>query len=177
MFVRRGGVGDAERVAVLRDVGIHPRERHAPVACELVAGVVEGLTALLTALGTSVDAYDDALHESEADHTYDTSKVEAFFLPAGMAVEVYATTLHYAPCHANEDGFRVAIVLPRGTNYPLKAAHAKVADVSNGAGVTNEDAMITAVNKWLIGHAEGGLDEGSFLGLKGKNLCLTEDFE
>jgi hypothetical protein len=31
------------------------------------------------------------------------------------------------------------------------------------------------VNKWLIGHAEGGLDEGSFLGLKGRNLCLTED--
>lgn len=117
------------------------------------------------------------LSDVEADHTYDTSKVEAFFLPAGMAVEVYATTLHYAPCHANEDGFQVAIVLPRGTNYPLKAAHAKVADVTKGAGVTNEDAMITAVNKWLIGHAEGGLDEGSFLGLKGKNLCLTEDFE
>ncbi|MBQ7955160.1 MAG: DUF4867 family protein [Lachnospiraceae bacterium] len=117
------------------------------------------------------------LADVEADHTYDTSKVEAFLLPAGMAVEVYATTLHYAPCHANADGFQVAIVLPRGTNYPLKGAHAKVADVTKDGGVTNEDAMLTAVNKWLIGHAEGGLDEGSFLGLKGKNLCLTEDFE
>lgn len=118
------------------------------------------------------------LSDVEADHTYDTSKVEAFFLPEGMAVEVYATTLHYAPCSANDGGFQVAIVLPRGTNYPLKTAHAKVADVldANG-GATNEDALITAVNKWLIGHAEGGLDEGSFLGLKGKNLCLTEDFE
>lgn len=118
------------------------------------------------------------LSDVAADHTYDTSKIEAFFLPAGMSVEVYATTLHYAPCQANEDGFQVAIVLPRGTNYPLKGAHAKVADVldANG-GAKNEDALITAVNKWLIGHAEGGLDEGSFLGLKGKNLCLTEDFE
>ena len=118
------------------------------------------------------------LSEVEADHTYDTSKVKAFVLPAGMAVEVYATTLHYAPCHATgQDGFQVAIVLPKGTNYPLAKAHAKVADVTCGAGVSNEDSMLTAVNKWLIGHAEGGLEEGSFLGLKGKNLCLTEDFE
>ncbi len=116
------------------------------------------------------------LSDVEADHTYDTSKIEAFFLPEGMAVEVYATTLHYAPCSANDGGFQVAIVLPRGTNYPLKGAHAKLSDVLDGkGGNTNEDAMLTAVNKWLIGHAEGGLDEGSFLGLKGKNLCLTED--
>ena len=111
----------------------------------------------------------------EEDHTYDTSKVEAFLGPAGTAVEVYATTLHYAPCHVKEDGFQVAIVLPRGTNYPLKGSHVKVEDAQCGAGVSNEDAMLTAVNKWLIGHAEGGLDAGSFLGLKGKNLCLTED--
>lgn len=115
------------------------------------------------------------LTDVEADHTYDTSKVEAFLLPAGTAVEVYATTLHYAPCHVETGGFQVAIVLPRGTNYPLKGSHAKVKEAQCGAGVSNEDAMLTAVNKWLIGHAEGGLDEGSFLGLKGKNLCLTED--
>lgn len=115
------------------------------------------------------------LTDVEADHTYDTSKVEAFLLPAGTAVEVYATTLHYAPCHVETDGFQVAIVLPRGTNYPLKGNHAKVKEAQCGEGVSNEDAMLTAVNKWLIGHAEGGLDEGSFLGLRGKNLCLTED--
>ena len=115
------------------------------------------------------------LTDVASDHTYDTSKVEAFLVPAGVAVEVYATTLHYAPCHVEEGGFQVAVVLPRGTNYPLKGSHAKVSDVPSGAGIADEDAMLTAVNKWLIGHAEGGLDEGSFLGLKGKNLCLTED--
>lgn len=114
------------------------------------------------------------LADVEADHTYDTSKVEAFLVPAGTAVEIYATTLHYAPCHVTAEGFQVAIVLPKGTNYPLKGSHRKVAEVSSGAGVTDEDAMITAVNKWLIGHAEGGLDEGSFLGLKGKNLDLED---
>lgn len=99
----------------------------------------------------------------EADFTYDTAKMEAFFVPAGTAVELYATTLHYAPCHANESGFRVSVILPEGTNYPLDTKHEG-----------GEDALITAKNKWLIGHAEGGLPEGSFLGLKGKNLDIAE---
>ncbi len=111
------------------------------------------------------------LAEVEKDFTYDTSKVKAFLVPAGTAVEVYATTLHYAPCGVKGAGFQVAIVLPKGTNYPLKVSHAKVA--ADGTA-PNEDALITAVNKWLIGHAEGGLDAGSFLGLKGKNLNVNE---
>ncbi len=105
----------------------------------------------------------------EEDFTYDTSKVEAFLIPAGTAVEVYATTLHYAPCGVDGKGFQVAVILPKGTNYPLNEAHEKVADGS----AKNEDALITAANKWLIGHAEGGLDEGVFLGLKGENLKLS----
>ena len=99
----------------------------------------------------------------EEDFSYDTAKMEAFLVPAGTAVELYATTLHYAPCHVKEGGFQVAVILPAGTNYPLEETHA------NG-----EDALITAKNKWLIGHAECGLPEGSFLGLKGKNLDITE---
>ena len=120
--------------------------------------------------GTDAVLMVGSLQDVEADFTYDTAKVEAFFLPKGMAVELYATTLHYAPCSANDGGFRVAIILPRGTNYPLKTPHTKLVD----GKAPNEDALITATNKWLIGHAEGGLDEGSFLGLKGKNLCLND---
>ncbi len=104
----------------------------------------------------------------EADFTYDTSKVEAFLLPAGCAVEVYATTLHYAPCSVDGAAFQVGIVLPRGTNYPLSKKHGEIVD----GKASSEDALITAVNKWLIGHEEGGLDEGSFLGLKGENLTI-----
>lgn len=110
------------------------------------------------------------LQDVEADHSYDTSRVEAFLVPAGTAVEVYATTLHYAPCGVEGNGFQVSVVLPRGTNYPLKKEHSK----ASGTAVDNEDCLITAVNKWLIGHPEGGLDEGSFLGLKGKNLDINE---
>ena len=97
------------------------------------------------------------------DFTYDTSLMEAFLIPAGTAVEVYATTLHYAPCGVKGEGFKVGVVLPAGTNYPLELSHA-----------VGEDKLITAKNKWLIGHAEGGLDAGCHIGLVGKNLNINE---
>lgn len=102
-------------------------------------------------------------HQSDIteDFTYDTSLVEAFFLPKGTAVELYATTLHYAPCSVDGAGFQVAIVLPKDTNLPLDEKHEGW-----------EDQLITAKNKWLIGHAEGGLPEGSHIGLIGENISV-----
>ena len=44
---------------------------------------------------------------------YDTSKVEAFLVPAGTVIEVYATTLHYAPCNANAGGFKCVVARRR----------------------------------------------------------------
>ncbi len=117
------------------------------------------------------------MSEVEADHTFDTSKVKAFLVPAGTAVEVYATTLHYAPCGVDGKGFQVAIVLPKGTNYPLTKPHAKARDGKAAVladGSVDEDSLLAAVNKWLIGHKDGGLDDGSFLGLKGENLDLDK---
>lgn len=99
------------------------------------------------------------------DFTYDTSLVEGFLLPKGTAVEIYATTLHYAPCNASDEGFRVCVVLPKGTNAELEESHSK------DAKQDGEDALLAAKNKWLIGHAEGGLPEGSHIGLIGENLC------
>ena len=105
------------------------------------------------------------LTDVEKDHTYDTSKVKAFLVPAGTAVEVYATTLHYAPCGVDGKGFQVAVVLPKGTNYPLTSKHARV----HNNIADSEDALLAATNKWLIGHEEGGLDDTAFIGLKGAN--------
>ena len=98
----------------------------------------------------------------EEDHTYDTSRMEAFLVPAGTAVEVYATTLHYAPCHVKDEGFRCVIVLPKDTNLDMEPVEVK----------DPEDRLLFARNKWLIGHAEGGLPEGAFIGLKGENLSV-----
>lgn len=97
------------------------------------------------------------------DFTYDTSLVKAFLVPAGTAVEMYATTLHYAPCGVDGNGFRVVVVLPKGTNLDLEVKHEG-----------GEDAHLTAKNKWLLGHPEGGLPEGSPMGLIGKNLNVNE---
>lgn len=96
-----------------------------------------------------------------ADFTYDTLLVKAFRVPAGTAVELYATTLHYAPCHSQESGFQCAIVLPKDTNLELTFRHEG-----------GEDGHLTAKNKWLLGHPEGGLPEGSPMGLLGENIEL-----
>jgi hypothetical protein len=97
----------------------------------------------------------------EDDFSYDTAKVEAFFVPAGTAVELYATTLHYAPCTADGDGFRCIVVLPKDTNLAL----------DREPGTEGEDKLITAKNKWLIAHEDAKI-EGAFCGLKGENITL-----
>lgn len=102
-----------------------------------------------------------AQQDIQADYTYDTSLVEAFFVPAGTVIEVYATTLHYAPCTAQEGGFRCVVILPKDTNT----------DLTFEKGSDGEDKLITARNKWLIAHTDAGI-EGAFCGLKGENITL-----
>ena len=97
----------------------------------------------------------------EPDHTYDTSKIEPFLVPAGTGIEVYATTLHYAPCHVNEGGFQCVVVLPKGTNTDLTFQTEK----------TGEDSLMTAKNKWLIAHEDAKI-AGAFNGLKGENITI-----
>lgn len=98
----------------------------------------------------------------EEDMTYDTSKAEVFFVPQGTVIEVFATTLHYAPCHVNEEGFKCVVVLPEGTNTELD----KESNIE-------EDRLLFAKNKWLIAHEEAGLEkDGAFIGLKGKNITI-----
>ncbi len=98
----------------------------------------------------------------ESDGSYNTSLMEAYKIPAGCAVELYATTLHYAPVQVSEAGFSVGVILPKGTNTPVAKSE------------TNNicDKQLAANNKWLIGHAEGGLPEGTFIGLKGENITI-----
>ncbi len=99
------------------------------------------------------------------DYTYDTKKMQAFYVKKGTLIEVYATTLHYAPISATEEGtFRCVVVLPKGTNEKLP---------SRGKAHTKEDKLLTHVNKWLIAHPESGLEKsGAFIGLKGENIRI-----
>lgn len=100
------------------------------------------------------------------DGFFDTAKVKAFRVPAGVLVEVYATSLHYAPCHTDpEKGYRVLIALPWGTNTEKPVMEGKNA----------EDEWMTARNKWLLAHPES--DEakgGAKVGLRGENIDLSK---
>lgn len=104
-----------------------------------------------------------AEQDIEPDFTYDTSKVEAFLIPAGTGIEVYGTTLHYAPCGVDGNGFKAVVVLPKGTNTDLMTCHTKSFD----------DKLLTAKNKWLIAHEEAGI-EGAVCGLKGENIDIAK---
>ncbi len=97
------------------------------------------------------------------DYTYDSSKMEAFLIPAGTVIEVYATTLHYAPCHVEEGGFQCVVILPKDTNTELEPA---------GEAANEEDRLLFSRNKWLIGHKEGGLPEQAYIGISGENLSI-----
>lgn len=89
------------------------------------------------------------------------ARVEAFFVPKGLSVEVYATSLHYAPCQTSDEGFMAIVVLPKGTN----------ADMALPQGRTGEDRLLFAADKWLICHEDNQalIDQGAYPGLYGEN--------
>lgn len=98
-----------------------------------------------------------------SSYTYNTALVEAFFVPAGTAVELYATTLHFAPCSVDGKEFRCGVILPKGTNEALPET------VSS----SGENALLFAINKWLIAHEESGLQKDkAWIGLVGENIKL-----
>ena len=106
-----------------------------------------------------------AKQEEVTDGKLDTAKVMAFRVPAGVLVEVYATSLHYAPCQTDSEGFQVLVVLPKGTNG-VKPEQAKV--------YGGDDKLLWACNKWLIAHpATGEAAEGAFAGLIGENIDIA----
>ena len=99
------------------------------------------------------------------DGVLDTACVKAFRALGGAAVEVYATSLHYAPCQLSDAGFRVAVVLPKGTNT-AKPDYTPQCD---------EDTWLTARNKWLLAHPESSeAASGAHIGLKGENIDIAK---
>ena len=107
-----------------------------------------------------------AKQEEIVDGVLDTAKVKAFKAPAGVLVEVYATTLHYAPCHCDpEKGFRVLVALPQGTNTDKPVIQNR----------TTEDKLLWARNKWLLAHPESSeAAQGAHVGLSGENIDIAK---
>ena len=78
------------------------------------------------------------VRDIEHEH-YHTDWLEAFYIPAGAAIELLSTTLHFSPCKVEEEGFICAVVLPKGTNSDLETQG------------TSSDLLFKH-NKWLLIH-------------------------
>ncbi len=100
-----------------------------------------------------------------SDYRFDLSLVKAFLIPAGTGFELFATTLHYAPCSAKkEEGYRVVNVLPLGTN----------AEKPSGLKLFGEDLLCMGRNKWLLVHKDAPeVKDGAYIGLIGENIIIN----
>lgn len=102
-----------------------------------------------------------ALRSEIVNNELDVNCVKAFYVPAGTAFEMYATTLHYAPVRVYEEGYKSVVVLPRGTNYDIEK--------------TELDPTLWGTNKWLIAHPDvkSLADDGAALWIKGENIQIN----
>jgi len=99
------------------------------------------------------------------NNTVSTDELECFFVPEGTAYSMYPTTLHFSPCKVHSGGFLCAVILPRGTNYPLEEKREVIFE---------NDKTLWMTNKWLIGHKESRpVSNGAFCGLTGVNYELN----
>jgi len=93
------------------------------------------------------------------DGKYDMKNVEGFLVPKGVAVEMYANTLHYCPCCVDGNLFKMLVVLPKGTNV----------------GMCNSELepMLRNANKWLLAHEDTNeAKDGAYVGLVGDKIVL-----
>ncbi len=88
-------------------------------------------------------------------YTWNSNLTKFVFVPAGTMIELYATTLHLAPCRVSADPFNAVIILPKGTNTPLKS---------------KPDGMLWMKNKWFLAHPDSPtVAKGSCIGISGPN--------
>ena len=94
------------------------------------------------------------------DGKINSSKFKAFYVPAGSVLEVYATSLHYCPCQAQDSGFGCVVALPAHTNTPMERSA--------------EERLLFQKNKWLIAHEDnaGLIGKGVFGGISGINFTI-----
>ncbi len=93
-------------------------------------------------------------------NTFDSANVQAFIVKKGEAVEIYGTTLHFCPIGVGGNVFKNVVILPKGTNTPLK-------DPKKGD-------LLVAKNKWLICHPDckKQVDLGRVIGITGENIMF-----
>lgn len=98
------------------------------------------------------------------NNEYDSKNVKAFFVEKGTCLELYATTLHFAPCRVLESGFKSVIILPKYTNDDLEKP-------------SKNSPTLFKNNKWLLAHKENEVlkGRGAYPGIFGENLSINID--
>lgn len=91
------------------------------------------------------------------DGKLDADQFQAFYVPKGTVLEVYATTLHFCPCEVNAEGFGCVVALPSHTNTDLH--------------IQSKDKTLFRKNKWIIAHEKNQalIDRGVVPGITGCN--------
>lgn len=91
---------------------------------------------------------------------FDTKHIKAFLAKKGESVEIYQTTLHFCPTMPENKVFKNVVILPLGTNTPLRTEC--------------EDKKLVARNKWLVCHGESKkhVEMGRVIGIIGENIIV-----
>lgn len=102
--------------------------------------------------------------------TIDTKHARAFFLGKGEVVELYQTSMHYAPCKVFESGFKCGVILTKPTNVLTGIVD---------RNATGEHRMLFKQNTWLVVHPDFKefVDLGAYPGITGENYkinCLAD---
>ena len=99
------------------------------------------------------------------DNKFFVGKEKVFFVPKGVAIEMYQTTLHLSPCKVQDSGFKGVVILPKGTNTP-HPDKAKTED--------KESTLLLQRNKWVLAHKDRKplIDQGAHPGFIGENKEL-----
>lgn len=99
------------------------------------------------------------------DGLLDSSKMKIFYVPKDTCVELYATTLHYAPLMATINGICQVVAQAEGTNTPFKETI---------AGRISTDRYLLERNKWVLAHKEfvDSLGGNGYEGITGENISI-----
>lgn len=96
----------------------------------------------------------------------DTKDARAFFLGKGEVVELYQTSMHYAPCKVHVSGFKCGVILSRSTNVLTNIVDIKA---------EGEHRLLFKQNTWLVVHPDFKefVDMGAFPGITGENTKIN----
>lgn len=85
---------------------------------------------------------------------------EIYFIPKGSIIEFFSDTLHYAPIQVTNSGFKIVVLVLKGTNEPLPS------------DFHSNNKMIVKVNKFQVVHKSrtDKITQGAVVGVTGDLL-------